>query len=93
MRIWKELTTEDQSIYRMQKALRNEMRKIPPLHEPNGMVYTDEGKADFLTNTIELTSRRRHRSRGKHGQDGAQSMEDGRNHGPFKTGTTKEIKK
>lgn len=33
------------------------MANIPPLHGPKVMVYSDEGKAERFTDTMELTCR------------------------------------
>ncbi|KYB24901.1 hypothetical protein TcasGA2_TC034922, partial [Tribolium castaneum] len=40
------LTTEDNSVWRMSRVLRSDRKPLPPIHSENGIVFTDEEKAE-----------------------------------------------
>lgn len=48
-----ELTTEDCSLWRMTKVLRNQRKPLPPIHGEDGVVYTDEEKAEAFALNLE----------------------------------------
>lgn len=47
------LTTEDNSLWRMTKILRNKTIPTPPIHGANGMAYTDVEKAEAFAENLE----------------------------------------
>ncbi|RZC40051.1 hypothetical protein BDFB_014597, partial [Asbolus verrucosus] len=51
------LTTEDNSLWKMAKALRNDRKPLPPIHGTAGLVYTDEEKAEAFADSLELQCR------------------------------------
>lgn len=52
------LNTEDNSIWRMTKALKSERQRFPPIHGSSGrIVYTDEEKAEEFADSLQLQCR------------------------------------
>ena len=47
------LNTEDNSVWILQKRLRNPTHYIPPIHGRNGLAYSDEEKANAFADTLE----------------------------------------
>jgi len=47
------LSTEDCSLWRMAKLLRNPFQKTPPIHGTRGVKYTHQGKADAFAESLE----------------------------------------
>lgn len=48
------LEEDDHSLWRMTKILRNKSTPMPPIHSVNGVVYTDNDKAEAFADTLEL---------------------------------------
>jgi hypothetical protein len=48
------LTTEDNSIWRMAKALRSNHKPLPPIQGANGLVLSDVDKAEAFADSLEL---------------------------------------
>lgn len=48
------LTTEDCSLWKMARSLRNKTEKMPPIHGANGLAHTDQEKAEAFVNNLEL---------------------------------------
>lgn len=46
------LSTEDNSLWRMSKALRNRRQYFPPIHGPDLMAYSDEQKAEAFARSL-----------------------------------------
>jgi retron-type reverse transcriptase len=51
------LSTEDNSIWRMAKALRSDKKPIPPIHSTLGLVFSDDEKAEAFADSLELQCR------------------------------------
>jgi hypothetical protein len=51
------LSTEDNSIWRMAKALRSDKKPIPPIHSTLGLVFSDDEKAEASADSLELQCR------------------------------------
>jgi hypothetical protein len=51
------LSTEDDSIWRMAKALRSDKKPIPPIHSTLGLVFSDDEKAEAFADSLELQCR------------------------------------
>jgi hypothetical protein len=51
------LTTEDNSIWRMAKALRSNHKPLPPIQGANGLVFSDVDKAEAFADSLELQCR------------------------------------
>lgn len=49
-----ELSTENQSLWRMAKALRNQKTSLPPIHGERGVVHTVPQKAEAFADNLEL---------------------------------------
>ncbi|RZC34680.1 hypothetical protein BDFB_015180, partial [Asbolus verrucosus] len=46
------LTTENNSFWRMSKALRNDRKPLPPIHGTRGLVFTDAEKAEAFADSL-----------------------------------------
>jgi hypothetical protein len=53
----KSLTAEDNSIWRMTKALRSSKKPLPPIHGTRGLVFSDDEKAETFADSLELQCR------------------------------------
>jgi hypothetical protein len=53
----KSLTAEDNSIWRMAKALRSNKKPLPPIHGTRGLVFSDDEKAETFADSLELQCR------------------------------------
>jgi hypothetical protein len=53
----KSLTAEDNSIWRMTKALRSNKKPLPPIHGTRGLVFSDDEKAETFADSLELQCR------------------------------------
>jgi hypothetical protein len=51
------LATEDNSIWRMAKALRSNHKPLPPIQGANGLVFSDVDKAEAFADSLELQCR------------------------------------
>jgi hypothetical protein len=51
------LNSEDNSIWKMAKILRNTRKPFPPTHGAGGIVYTDQEKAEAFADSLELQCR------------------------------------
>jgi hypothetical protein len=51
------LATEDNSIWRMAKALRSNHKPLPPIQGANGLVFSDVDKAETFADSLELQCR------------------------------------
>ncbi|KAJ3631881.1 hypothetical protein MTP99_012986 [Tenebrio molitor] len=51
------LTAEDNSIWRMAKALRSNKKPLPPIHGTRGLVFSNEEKAEAFADSLELQCR------------------------------------
>jgi hypothetical protein len=51
------LATEDNSIWRMAKALRSNKKPLPPIQGANGLVFSDVDKAEAFADSLELQCR------------------------------------
>ncbi|CAH1384218.1 unnamed protein product, partial [Tenebrio molitor] len=51
------LNSEDNSIWKMAKILRNTRKPLPPIHGAGGIVYTDQEKAEAFADSLELQCR------------------------------------
>jgi hypothetical protein len=51
------LTTEDNSIWRMAKALRSNKKPLPPNHGTRGLVFSNDVKAEAFADSLELQCR------------------------------------
>lgn len=51
------LCTEDNSVWRMSKIIRNKRKPLPPIHGTRGLVFSDEEKAEAFADTLELQCR------------------------------------
>ena len=47
------LSTQNQSLWRMAKALRKDKSRMPPLHGERGIVYTEADKAEAIADSLE----------------------------------------
>ncbi|CAH1384691.1 unnamed protein product, partial [Tenebrio molitor] len=48
----KSLTAEDNSIWRMTKALRSSKKPLPPIHGTRGLVFSDDEKAETFADSL-----------------------------------------
>jgi hypothetical protein len=53
----KSLTADDNSIWRMTKALRSNKKPLPPIHSTRGLVFSDDEKAETFADSLELQCR------------------------------------
>jgi hypothetical protein len=51
------LNSEDNSIWKIAKILRNTRKPLPPIHGAGGIVYTDHEKAEAFADSLELQCR------------------------------------
>jgi hypothetical protein len=51
------LTAEDNSIWRMAKALRSNRKPLPPIHGTRGLVFSNEEKVEAFADSLELQCR------------------------------------